>query len=322
MEENQTVFDPYYVRVNEITRDAVSVFVSLSFLLGVSGNILVVLVHRKIKEKSVTDWMIFYIAVCDILSLLNMPMYICQVEAYWTIGFPDILCKLHIFNSNSVSMASYFFCASTALERYFKIVASKDIFTQVRAKWLWIPMFVLSYGLGALAIKAVKNNANGHCSFDLEAKYLSTITYGSVMFVAVASSIIITLCYIRIGVYLVSKMKDIAQSLSNDAFAKSYKNSIQTTKMLAVVTVVFLFSANAPYVTGFIVSVTPPTQEPWMSVVFVFSAMFVVNNFVNPFLYMLMSTSFRQRSAEVMRSCCGNKYAISEKTSTKTTSAS
>lgn len=321
MQQNQTVVvvDPYYTVVHPLTMDLIAVFVSVSFCLGISGNTLVILVHQKIKEKSATDWMIFYIAVCDILSLLSMPMYICQIKLYWQkYRFPDILCKLQFVHSNSISMASFLFCSCTALERYSKVVASKEIFTSVRAKWLSIPVFVVSYGIGSLAFKAVTNNANGHCSFDIEVIHFSNICYGSVLFVAFSASIVMSICYIRTGVFLLDKMKEIAQSGNNDNFSRSNRNMIQTTKMLAIMTIVFLFSANSPYISGFIVTFTTPSGEPWMSLLFMLSGMFVVNNFFNPFLYMAMSITFRRRSAEVLHSCRRSKYEADSEISRST----
>lgn len=315
------VLNPFYLSVHSVTLDVASVFISLSTILGVSGNTLVVLVHRRIKEKLVTDYMIYYIAVCDIMLLSNMPMYICQLEGYWAIGFPDFLCKLHIFNTNSVSMASYMFCACTAIERHFKVVYSKEIFSPTLVKFIWVPIFVSSYGMGSLAFWAVKNNANGHCSFDFDVPHIPTITYLLVEILAFSSSVVIALCYIRVGIYLVTKMKDLARSSNNDAFARTSKNTIQTTKMLSIVTVVFLFSANAPYFSALIQTFSPASDEPWMSIQLIFSTMFLVNTFFNPFLYMGMSTSFRKRSLAVLRSCCGqkSKYVMSEEISKSNT---
>lgn len=320
MAANQTVLDPYYIKVDRVTMDVMCSFIGLVFFLGISGNTVVVLVHRKIKEKSATDWMIFYIAICDIMALLNLPLYVSQMEGYWAqYRFPKALCKVHFLNFNSVAMASYLFTACTALERYCKVVLSKEVFSPVRAKWMSIPVFIVSYGTGTLSALAVTNNPNGHCGFDREVTHFNNLSYGSLLFVAFSSSLVMAICYIRTGVFLVSKMKEITQSGNNESFMRSYRNMIQTTKMLAVVTIVFLISANAPYFVGFVVSFTvQPTREPWLSIVFVLSVMFVVNNFSNPFLYMGMSTSFRQRSMAIFHSCCRNKYEASKESSKST----
>jgi len=318
MAENSTVVDPFYTQVYDWTKHGLSIFVSISFLLGVPGNSLVVMVHTRIKDKSVTDWMIFYVAVCDILSLINVPLYICQFESYWTLGIPDFFCKYHYFNLNSVSMASYFFCAIMALERYFKVVSSKDMLSLAHVRYIWCPVFVVSFGIGSLVIFAVRNNPNGHCMWDFDGLYLATIEYAIMLFVAFLTTLIMTVSYMRIGIFLLMKMKEINRDGS--AFSKSQKTTFQTTKMLAIVTTVFLFSANTPYIIGVVITVKQPVQEPSMSILLVLALTFFFNNFFNPLLYMLMSASFRKRSKLLLQSWCGSKYSPSEQTHTTSTS--
>lgn len=87
--------------------------------------------------------------------------------------------------------------------------------------------------------------------------------------------------------------------------------------MLAVVTVVFLFSANVPYVIGVIMTIHQPTKEPEMSVMFILSISFFFNNFFNPLLYIAMSESFRRRSKQLFASCCRccfSRYVVENKT--------
>ena len=309
------VFDPFYLFVFDWIKLFSTVFVSSAFILGMPGNILVVLVHIGIKDKCVTDWMIFYLAVCDLLSLIVLPSFVCQLLGYWSIGFPDILCKLHLWNSNSVSMCSYLFCACTAMERFVKVCLSRDLFTIRQAELIWVPICAVCYGVGILSFLTVGNNPNGHCMVDLEQMALSAIAFGSVMVTALVASVIMTFCYICIGVYLLRKMQELTKSKTNDSFAKSYKSTIQKTKMLAIVTVVFLISANAPYITTFTLMLNPVTEEPAISLIFLLTMLFCVNNFFNPYLYLVMSTSFRRRALAVLRPlccCCMSKYAVTD----------
>lgn len=309
MADNATVFDPPYVHMYDWTKHSVSIFTGLSFLLGVPGNILVVLVHLRIHVKSVTDWMVFYIAICDIMSLINAPLYIFQYENNWTMGFPDFLCKYHFFNLHSVSMASYLFSACMAIERFYKVVASKDIFSMTLTRCIWIPIVGVSFGIGSLTIFVVSNNINGHCMFDISEPYIayiSTIEHVMLTSVAFGTTLIMITCYVRIGVYLIMKMKEINESGTSGNFSKSYRNTIQTTKMLAVVTCVFLFSANTPYITGLAMVIEVPTEDPALSLACVLTMTFFVNNFFNPFLYMGMSASFRKRTNALFETCRGS----------------
>jgi len=314
MAENITVVDPFYIHVYDWTKYSISIFFGISVLLGVPGNSLVVIVHSRIKEKSVTDWMIFYVAVCDIMSLINIPLYLCQLHSLWPLGFPDFLCKYHYFNMHSISMSSYFFCAIMALERYFKVVMSRDMTYLANAKYIWIPVFLVSFGIGSLVIFYAGNNANGHCGFYSDERNLATIEYAIMLLIAFVSTLVMIICYVRVSVFLHKKMKEICRG--GTGFSKSYQTTVQTTKMLAIVTTVFLFSSNTPYIVGVVFTVNHPVDEPSMSILLVFSITFFLNTFSNPFLYMVMSASFRHRSKRLLQSCCGSKYAPSEQSQT------
>lgn len=296
----------------EGTKIGASVFVSFSFAVGVPGNILVMLVHKNIKEKTVTDWMIFYIAVCDVMSLVNVPSYVSQYQDYWSIySYPNFLCKAHYFNLNSVSMASYICTACTAMERYFKVLLSKEIFSSSKAKYIWIPIFITAYAAGAPTLWVINNNDNNRCMYDMKVRYLATIEYGILLFTAVVASVVMTVCYIKIGLFLMRKIRE----MSSATFAKSYKSTVHTTKMLAIVTGVFLFSSNVPYIAGLMMSIKKPDTEPEMSLTVIFGITFFFNTFFNPILYLGMSPTFRQRVKSLFYGCCCSKYTPEEETS-------
>lgn len=298
------ILDPYYTQVSTWTAHAMAIFISVSLILGLQGNCLVVAVHRKIKVKTVTDWMIFYIAVCDIFTLINLPLYILQFEKIWSSGFPNFLCKIHYFSCNSIAMASYVWCSCTALERYQKVARSKEALTITQAKYIWIPVFFVCFGLGTVSIFAVNNNENGHCMYDMKVRYLSTIQYVIMLFVATLTSIVMISCYVRMGVFLLKKIRETKYTKST-SFSKSHRGTIKLTKMLAIVTVVFLFSANFPYIVGVTFTSKRPDTEPIMSIMFSVTGSSVINNFINPFLYLAMSRIFRKRTRELFRICCG-----------------
>lgn len=309
MISNVSTEDPFYVNTHPWTKHSSTIFISMSFLLGIPGNTLVVLVHFNMKEKNPTDWMIFAIALCDILSLFNAPLTVCQIEGFWALGVPNIICKYHYFNLHSVSMASYICCGLTAVQRYCKVVLSKDVFSTKTARFVWLVIFLFSFGLGSPVILTVQNNQNGQCVVDKDDTFLVTIVFMYVLTIALGSSIIMTCCYARIGIYLMVKMKMRKHSVRcNSSFTNSFKTIVQTTKMLGIVTVVFLLTANAPYtaIVGTLLSSKQTTtlKEPFISFMLFVSILPFFNNVFNPFLYMAMSYSFRQRSLCFFRKCC------------------
>lgn len=318
MDQNTTAArGPLFASIDVWASNAVCILIVLSILIGLPGNILVVLVHINIVRKTVTDWMIFYLAVSDIMSLLSGPMFILQAQGYK--GFPDIVCKLYYVDSSSVSMAAYMFCACTALERYFKVVLSKEMLSYNQARFMWVPVVLVSFGIGSIMFWAVKTKANGYCVYDGNVKYLVLTEYILITTVTVISSIIMAVCYIRVGVFLIGKMKEISKNGNKESFMKNYENTIQTTKMLTIVTVVFFISSNVPYSLGIVISINSPKTEPAMSIIYFFANIVFINNFFNPILYMIMSETFRNRSKDIVRyCCCRSKYELSEARSTTT----
>lgn len=143
--------------------------------------------------------------------------------------------------------------------------------------------------------------------YDMKMRHLAELGYLLVVFVAIVASGCMLVCYASIGGYLLRKMKDISNSNGNSTFAKSCENTIKTTKMLAIVTTVFLFSANVPYVTNSIIAKNMSNKEPHMTIMFVLSTGFVINNFFNPIIYLIMCSTFRQRSLIILRSCFLNR---------------
>ena len=305
MSDNVTVIDPLYVHVLASTKTYLAVFVGMTFVFSLAGNSLVVLVHAKIAVKTVTHWMIFYIAICDVLSVLTGSLFICQMLEYSVHGFPDIVCRLQYLNSNSASVAAYLFCACTAVERYCMVVVSKDIFSIRVAKHMWIVIFLTAYGVGAINIWAIHSNMNGHCTFNYDLRYLVVIQYLSVFMIAFVCSIVMIVCYVRIGVYVLRTMQELVQSNKTDRFQKSYRDTIQMTKMLAIVAFVFLISVNVPYITQVYAMANTPTTEPEKSFVVGLNTIYCVNTFFNPFLYMGLSSTFRQRSIALVSVCFG-----------------
>lgn len=305
---NTTVIDPYFVNVNIWTKYGVSIFFSLAVLIGIPGNTMIILVHTKTRDKIVTDWMIFFIALCDLLSLFVVPLYMALFNGLWALYyFPNFLCKILYFCLNAATLSAYHFCACTALERFYKVVLSKDLFSIKVAKLICIPIFIVSSGFATITVFAVNNNANGHCVFDMKMRHMSEIGYVFRFFISIVASVCILVSYLSIGVFILRNMKDILKSDLNSSFAKSYKNTVQTTKMLAIVTIVFLLSANVPVVATSIHASNMSSKEPFMTISVVLATTFVVNNFLNPIIYFAMCSAFRQRSLAILRSCFWNR---------------
>ena len=145
------------------------------------------------------------------LSVMNV---MCQILECSVNGFPDIVCRLQYLNSSAASVASYLFFACTVVERYYKVVVSKDVFSIRVAKHIWIVIFLTANGVGAIHMWATHRNLNGHCMFNYALRYLAVIEYAIVFLFAFICSVVMIMCYVRIGVFGLRKIQELVHTYS------------------------------------------------------------------------------------------------------------
>lgn len=296
------VLDPLYLVIGDGTKYAVTVFLSMSFAIGVPGNILVVLVHASTTPKSVTDWMIFYLAVCDLIYLLTAPLFITQFLDTWPQFAPDFLCKLLYFGGSLATVASYVFCACIAVERYIKVAGKQNIVMclEKSVRYFWIPVVIFSTTVTSTKLATVSNNEKGHCSYEVDDTDLVVTEYVIMLSLASVTSLVMCVCYIATGVLLIKKKNEYLKSSLNTEAMATHKSLVKVTKTLAVVTAVFFITANLSQSSGLFIS-HGITQEPLLSISFFLRLLYFVNAFLNPFIYFFMYGKFKRRSKYIAR---------------------
>ncbi|XP_063160197.1 C-C chemokine receptor type 4 [Candoia aspera] len=94
---------------------------SLVFLLGLTGNTVVVLVLLKYKRlKSMTDIYVFNLAISDLLFVLGLPFWSYFMADRWVFG--DTLCKLISWIFQIGFFSGIFFTMLMSIDRYLAIV--------------------------------------------------------------------------------------------------------------------------------------------------------------------------------------------------------
>ncbi|KAH3707367.1 hypothetical protein DPMN_066769 [Dreissena polymorpha] len=113
-----------------------TMFLYAIIALRVSGNLIVLFVFIKHKPASTTDWFILFIATCDFFSsAFNVPVYVTFTNTFWAKYGNDVICKLHMFLSQSIVLSSSFLICGLAVDRYLKICkANSIILTSKRAR--------------------------------------------------------------------------------------------------------------------------------------------------------------------------------------------
>lgn len=301
-QNSTTLLEPLHLVVGVGTKAAVATLLCVSFVVGMPGNILVCLVHASFAQRSSTDWMIFYIAVCDVMTLLTVPVFITQIFGTLSQVSPNFLCKLHFFGANLALIASYLFCACTAVERYVKVAGKHRIDALFRkcARHMWIPVLIFSSVVTSTKLVTVTENGKGHCIYGVNERDLVFIEYVTMLSIASASSAAMCVCYIATGVILIRKSKEFTKSSLNTDAVSTHKSLVKITKALVIVTVVFLISANLPQASGLLFSHETP-QEPILSIAYMLRNCNFFNTFLNPFIYYFMYSKFKQRSKYILR---------------------
>lgn len=103
--------------------------------LGVVGNFVVLVVFIRHPPSTTTDWFIVFITVCDFVSsFINVPVYATFTNGYWRLYGTTLLCRLHMFISQSLVLSSSFLISGLALDRYIKVCRQSVLFSKARAR--------------------------------------------------------------------------------------------------------------------------------------------------------------------------------------------
>ena len=83
-----------------------NVYLVVSMVLGILGNLLVLVVYIKNGASRNTDWFIIFITVYDFISsTLNVPVYLTFTTGLWRHYGNDVICKVHMLFSQSTVLS-------------------------------------------------------------------------------------------------------------------------------------------------------------------------------------------------------------------------
>lgn len=120
--------------VNSVLLYVYNTYLYLMIILGVLGNLLVLVVFIKHHPSTTTDWFILFITTCDfITSFINVPVYVSLTNGLWEHFGNNIICKVHMFISQSLVLSSAFLICGLALDRYIKVCKPMASFSKAKA---------------------------------------------------------------------------------------------------------------------------------------------------------------------------------------------
>ncbi|XP_071764167.1 neuromedin-U receptor 1 [Centroberyx gerrardi] len=310
----------------------------LIFMVGAVGNVLTCTVIARNKVMwTPTNYYLFSLAVSDLLVLLlGMPL---ELYEMWQ-NYPFLLgkggCYFKTFLFETVCLASILNVTALSVERYIAVVhplRAKYVVTRTHAKRVILTVWGLSvlcavpntslHGISILPSRSSGPSGNGNPDVGIPDSaicmlvkprwmYNLTIQVTTLLFFVVPM-LTISALYMLIGLQLkrekMLQALEAKSGLGQDSFCnirtqQQKARRRQVTKMLFVLVVVFGI-CWAPFHTdrlmwSFISDWTDDHLEIFQYVHIISGVFFYLSSAVNPILYNLMSTRFREMFKEVM----------------------
>ncbi|KAI9522559.1 hypothetical protein NQZ68_034911 [Dissostichus eleginoides] len=143
------------------------VVVSICFLLGVPGNIAVIILKPNWQHlSSLSQSLMLNLAISDLICLLPLPLWIYTFVKGWTLGL--VACKLLAYLMYCSLYSSLLTVTVLSVQRYLQVVHLQKIFDQVGKRrllvLLWLVTMILS--IPALVVRHVIKDQHGtDCHF-------------------------------------------------------------------------------------------------------------------------------------------------------------
>ncbi|XP_061594966.1 neuromedin-U receptor 1 [Cololabis saira] len=308
----------------------------LIFLTGVVGNVLTCIVIARNKVMwTPTNYYLFSLAVSDLLVLLlGMPL---ELYELWQ-NYPFLLgkggCYFKTFLFETVCLASILNVTALSIERYIAVVhplRAKYVVTRTHAKRVILTVWGVSvmcavpntslHGIFTLHIRSTgpagyinEEIADSAICTLVKPRWMYNLTIQLTTFLFfILPMLTISVLYVLIGLQLKREKMRLALEAKSGFEQDSFCNirtqqqkarRRQVTKMLFVLVVVFGI-CWAPFHTdrlmwSFISDWTDNHREIFEYVHIISGVFFYLSSAVNPILYNLMSTRFREMFREVM----------------------
>lgn len=127
---------------------AITVACTLLFLVGVTGNVMTILVVSKYRDmRTTTNLYLCSMAVSDLLIFLCMPLDLYRMWKYRPWRFGAALCKLFQFVSESCTYSTILSITALSVERYLAIcfpLRAKALVTKRRVRALILLLWTVS----------------------------------------------------------------------------------------------------------------------------------------------------------------------------------
>ncbi|XP_009808594.2 growth hormone secretagogue receptor type 1-like [Gavia stellata] len=289
----------------------VTIISIILFFLGVSGNLITIVIFKRSQEMRTTvNMYLSSMALSDTLIFLGLPSDLYRLWKYKPYIFGDFLCKFFIYLSETCTYCTILHITTVSVERYFAIcfpLKAKATITKCRVKRvilvLWgcslltagpiLFLFGVEHPNGSLP------QESGECrSVERVARtgLLETMTWVSTIYFFLPM-VCLTLLY---GL-ICRKLWRSGQRLPGCEAAGRKRTHAQTVKMLAVVVLAFVL-CWLPFHVGRILFAQSEIILYDLTQYFNLIAMllFYLGASINPILYNIMSHKYRKAMSKIL----------------------
>ncbi|XP_041966369.1 growth hormone secretagogue receptor a [Alosa alosa] len=281
---------------------AISIICSFLFIVGVSGNLMTILMVAKYKDmRTTTNLYLSSMALSDLLIFCCMPLDLYRVWRYRPWYFGDLLCKLFQFVSEGCTYSTILNITALSVERYFAIcfpLRAKVVVTKGRVRGVILILWAVSFlSAGPVFVLVGVEHENGtniwitsECTatkYAMQSGLFTIMVWVSSIFFFLPV-FCLTILYSLIGRTLWRRPNISSRDKSNK----------QTVKMLVVVVLAFVLCWLPFHVVRYLISKSFETGSPLMAVItqycnLISVVLFYLSAAINPILYNIMSKKYR-----------------------------
>ena len=308
---------PTNFSVSEAEKNVKLILYVFTFILGIAGNALVLVILGSKKRRTANDILIINLSVADVtLLLLSLPTNILWFGEF---RFPEVFCIFVVPLMTAMFNVSIFTMTVMAVHRCHAIVNSfkpevryRHLLMGVGSTWLF-GLFLLVPAM----IVSESDASTGSCKENWDKN--SSRTYTAVLFVLqyVLPLLTIGAAYILIGFELHKSKRRHSSSNAQDRLAveKRKKEDIQIIKMLATIVVLFAVCMLPIQIAWLLLDYGSQDQQKVASSLSKFSDIVAYfQTFLNPIVYGTLTKYFRMEYVRVFKrlfcsACCGHAEA-------------
>ncbi|XP_009870924.1 PREDICTED: leukotriene B4 receptor 1-like [Apaloderma vittatum] len=267
-----------------IVRSVVCIILSLSFIIGIPGNCIVIwTVCTKMKQVSPSVLLILNLAIADVLVLITLPIWIYSFADSWIFGV--IFCKILVFVIYCSMYASIFLVTALSLERLMAVFYPFTIQRCKTKEKISLIMFLIwflsiAFGISVIPFQETEETDGGlqctcrnYSSDRQKTSYLLLETLAGF----VIPFLIICTCYICV-----------ARRISG----MTYQSKRRSERLIASVVVAFILCWFPHHLFNFldIISVGPEIVDRGA---YISGALVFISSCINPLLYAFAARRFQ-----------------------------